>query len=216
MRAWAPGPFLAPLARSVLSALRAVAALLAVTVMVAVGGCGVPIESSSRPISDGVPFGLLSPAPSSPPATVTAPTPAETVTVDVFLVRGDRLIGVQRQVLAPVSVPTTLAALLEGPDDGEISAGVRTAISVSTRLLSTEVEGETVRLNLAGSFGQAQGGEQRLAVAQLVFTATSVAGVRGVSFALDGRPVEIPTGDGTLRGGPVGPEDFPALAPIKR
>ncbi|MGH9189875.1 MAG: GerMN domain-containing protein [Acidimicrobiales bacterium] len=174
--------------------------------------CGVPTDSSARPIRDGVPFGLLAPATTVSATTTTAPG-AATGTVAVFFVRDGRLVRAERQVPVPVSVPAALTALLDGPTDGEVAAGARSAISISARLLATEVEGDVVRLDLAGSFAEVQGGEQVLAVAQLVFTATAVEGVRGVTLALDGRLVEVPTADGTLKAGPVGPGDFGPLAP---
>jgi spore germination protein GerM len=66
-------------------------------------------------------------------------------------------------------------------------------------------------VDLGGSFGQVGGQEQILAVAQLVFTATSVPGIVKVQFTLGGRPVEVPAGDGTLTQGPLGRSDFPSL-----
>ena len=58
------------------------------------------------------------------------------------------------------------------------------------------------------------GEEQMLALAQLVFTLTGLPGVNGVSFARDGRPVEVPTADGELKRGPLRRQDFAAVAPL--
>jgi spore germination protein GerM len=170
----------------------------------------VPSDRAPRPITQPVPFGLLEPPPT---ATTTTRPPLPTVSTPVFFVRDGRVVPVPRQVQAPLSVPAALGALLEGPTDTETAAGVRTAISLQTQLLSTEVGGEVARLDLAGTFAEVAGDEQLLAVAQIVFTATAVEGVTALTFAINGREVAVPTADGTLKPGPVGRADFPTVAP---
>ena len=183
----------------------------AVVIAVAVlAGCGVPADRDPRPITQRVPFGLLDPPPAS---TTTTRPPLATVSTPVFFVTDGRLVPVNREVPAPLSVPAALVALLDGPSDTETAAGIRTAISLQTQLLSTEVGGDVARLDLAGTFAEVPGDEQLLAVAQLVFTATAVEGVSAVTFAINGRPVAVPTADGTLKPGPVGRADFPTVAP---
>lgn len=174
--------------------------------------CGVPTDRAPRPVTQRVPFGLLDPPPAS--TTTTTRPPLATVTTPVFFVRENRLVSVPRQVQAPLSVPAALVELLEGPNDTETAAGIRTAVSLQTQLLSTEVGGEVARLDLAGTFAEVPGDEQLLALAQLVFTTTAVEGVSAVSFAINGRPVAVPTADGTLKPGPVGRADFPTVAPV--
>jgi len=55
------------------------------------------------------------------------------------------------------------------------------------------------------------GQEQILALAQVVLTATSVAGVADVRFTLEDQPVDIPRGDGTLSSGPLTTRDYASL-----
>jgi spore germination protein GerM len=55
------------------------------------------------------------------------------------------------------------------------------------------------------------GDEQLLAVAQLVCTLTARPGVGPVSFTLEGAPVDVPTGDGSLTSGPVSRDDYADL-----
>jgi spore germination protein GerM len=47
----------------------------------------------------------------------------------------------------------------------------------------------------------------------LVFSATGVAGVDAVTLLLEGRPVEVPTGEGTLTGRPLTRGDFTRFSP---
>jgi spore germination protein GerM len=53
--------------------------------------------------------------------------------------------------------------------------------------------------------------EQLLAVAQVVCTLTGRPGVGPVAFTLDGSPVDIPRGDGSLTNEPVSRDDYAEL-----
>ena len=55
----------------------------------------------------------------------------------------------------------------------------------------------------------------RLAVAQLVLTATSVSGVDGVLLTLDGQPVEAPLPSGELTTGVLTGADYAALLSVE-
>jgi spore germination protein GerM len=52
-------------------------------------------------------------------------------------------------------------------------------------------------------------------VAQLVYTATNIPGVVGVTFELSGQPVQVPAGNGQLvpASTPVGKADYAEQAP---
>ena len=173
-------------------------------------GCGIPVEDSARTLSaDEIPSSLPSPtsAPTSPPAD---PSPAS---AEVFFVRGSRLAPVRREVSVPPSVEGTITALLTRPTPDERSQGLRTALPGEVRLAGTVAAGIPL-IDVTESFAQVEGEEQILALAQVVFTLTGLPGVEGVSFALTGRPVEVPTGDGTLKRGPLRRQDFAAVAPL--
>ena len=51
-------------------------------------------------------------------------------------------------------------------------------------------------MNLGGTFGQLVGPPEIQAVAQVVFTASALPGVTGVTFELAGQPVEVPVASG--------------------
>jgi len=190
--------------------MRARSTLAAFATVLVLGGCGIPVDSSPRPLSaDEVP--LPAPDLALPPA----PLPADStqVTVEAFFVRGSRLAAVRRQVPAPASVEGALAAVLTEPSPAERNDGLRTALTRPVRLAGNVGAGVPL-IDVTETFERTEGEEQILALAQLVFTLTGVPGVDGVSFALQGRPVEVPTGDGTLKQGPLRREDFSAVAPV--
>jgi spore germination protein GerM len=185
--------------------------VLAVLVAAIAGGCGVPTDKAPQalPRAD-VPFDLLAPAATSATSTSLV---AVTTEVPVYLVGPDRLVVVRRLVESPSSLFRALESLLAGPIADESAAGVRSAISNQTRLLSVRVQSGVATIDLSGDFAAIGGRDQILAVAQLVYTATAAPGVLGVRLSLDGKPVEVPRGDGTLTQEPLNPGDYSGLAP---
>lgn len=181
--------------------------------LVAVGGlaaCGIPADSQPQAIArNDIPFDLLAPS----TTVVTPGTPGARVTITVYMVGLTGLVPVTRGVRAPATLPEAVSSLLDGPTDAEVADGLRTAISDQTSVSPGVVGFGVATVDLGGAFGQVGGQEQILAVAQLVFTATELPGVAKVQFTLNGRPVEVPAGDGTLTQGPLGRSDFPSLAP---
>lgn len=173
------------------------------------GSCGIPVDDSARPVgADDIPSSVPS---QSPPSTQPAVDPSPS-SVEVFFVREARLVAVRHEASAPPSVVSVIAAVVAGPTEAEQVDGVRTALTGEVRLAGT-VTASVPLIDLTESFAQIELEEQILALGQLVFTLTAVPGVTGVSFALSGRPVEVPTGDGTLERGPLGRDDFTAIAP---
>jgi hypothetical protein len=170
--------------------------------------CGIPADSQPQALArKDIPFDLLAPS-----TTIAAPgSPGARVPLNVYLVGITGLVPVSRDVRAPVTLSEALSALLGGPTDAEVANGLRTSVSAQTSLSAGVVGFGVGTVDLGGAFGQVGGQEQILAVAQLVFTATSVPGIVKVQFTLGGRPVEVPAGDGTLTQGPLGRSDFPSL-----
>lgn len=173
-------------------------------------GCGIPVEDRARP----VPADMIPPSvPAQPPAAPSASGDGGSASVDVFFVRDSRLVRVGRQPQSLSSLEGALAALLRGPAVAERAEGVRTAVTRPVRLAGAVAAGVPL-IDVTDSFADVEGEEQILALAQLVFTLTALTGIDGVSFALDGRPVEVPTGDGALKRGPIRRDDFAAVAPL--
>lgn len=171
--------------------------MAAVAVAAVVGaGCGVPIDKGPTALSkSGVPFGLL--APSAPPSTTTtSPTPVA-VTVQIFLLTPQgKVTPVSRDVPFPAPLSAILGALVDGPTNTEADAGLQSAMPAQTQVLGAAVVGGVATVNLGGTFAQLVGQSQIDAVAQIVFTATALAGVTGVTFELNGQPVAVPTATG--------------------
>ncbi len=189
-----------------MSTRRRAAALLALIVL---SSCGIPVEDSARPISgDDIPATIPSPAP-APASPLGDQRPAS---VELFFVQGPRLAPVRREVPIPLSLERTIAEIAGGPTPAERNQGFRTALPKDLRLAGTVAAGVPL-IEVTESFAQVEGEEQILALAQLVFTLTGLPGVEGVSFGLAGRPVEVPTGDGVLKRGPLRRPDFQAVAP---
>ena len=185
-------------------------ALAALATLVAVAACGIPVDDAARPLS-------AEDVPSPRPGPTAAPAPptggATDAAVEVFLVRELRLAPVRRQVPPPPSVEDAIAALLTEPTAAERSDGLRTALTRDVRLAGMVAAGVPL-VDVTETFAQTEGEEQILALAQIVFTLTGLPEVNGVFFALEGRPVDVPTGDGTLERGPLRRDDFAAVAPV--
>ena len=185
--------------------------LLVVGAVLAIAaGCGVPTDDEAHLTdADEVPFGLLDAEPEEG-----AIAPGGTTFVDVYLYAEERgtLVPVARRV-EDKALATVLEEVERGPTEGESAAGLRSALSDSRTIIGADVAGTTATVDLSDSFATISGSEQLVAIAQIVYTATARDNVTQVEFTLEGRPIEIPHGDGSLTGGPVTREDFRDMAP---
>ena len=160
-------------------------------------GCGVPIDTGPKALArSGVPFGLL--RPSSPTTTTTvAATPPVTVSVAIYLLAANgKLSAVAREVPVPAPLITILGALVDGPTNAEATAGLQSAVPPQTQVLAASAAGGVATVDLGGTFAQLVGPSEIEAVAQIVFTATALPGVTGVTFELNGQQVAVPTATG--------------------
>lgn len=188
--------------------------LLVVVALAAVAAaCGTPVDRVPRALpAEDVPFGLLE---EDPVTTTSTSVPSEESSpVTIFLVGPERLVAVERAVSAPATVEKLLETLVSGPTEAETSRGLRTAISPTTRILSAPVEAGIATIDLAGGFTVGELPEQIVGFAQFVFTATSLGGVVGVRFTLNGTTALVPQGDGTTTQAPVGRAAYASLAPL--
>lgn len=159
--------------------------------------CGVEAEGSAQRVPEAdVPFALL-----DPPATVeetTTTTSPDTMTVQLFLVLEDGLVEVDRELEPPVSIVRLVSVLGDGPTPAEQSLGVTTYLPEGSGVDGVSLAGGIAYVELGESFLGVPQEQQRLALAQLVFTLTGRPGVGRVLFRIDGQPIEVPRGDGTL------------------
>ncbi len=172
-------------------------------------GCAIGAERAPQEVADDrVPYGLLDAA-----TTTVTEAVGRVDTVVLYLVDDDRLEPVFRQVPAGSTPAEVLDVLVAGPTEEESADGLTSAVAGAPPIAGvTSVRG-TAYVDLAadGSGGSIE--EQRLAVAEVVFTLTGRPGIGRVAFTLDGEPVDVPNGSGALTGEPLAREDFAAVAP---
>lgn len=191
--------------------LRGRAAGTAALALLAVAGCA----GSSR---TGAPSGTTTAvAPSTTQATPSeaAPTEPRSLSLTVYLLRGEKVAVASRSVPATRSVgAAALQALLAGPSDAEREAGLATSIPEETKLLGLSIAGGVAAVDLSSDFESRGGGlslEARLA--QVVYTLTQFPSVRAVRFELDGKPLTGLGGEGPVLDHPVGRAAYEDLTP---
>jgi hypothetical protein len=162
--------------------------------------CGVPQDEQPRALERGqAPFRVFE-------SEVAAPPQGE-LQAELWFVRGDQPVPVERPLQAPGSPEQVLRQLLLGPTEQELAAGFSSALPTSLQLLDVTVQEGTAVVTLEGLTEQVQ----VPAYAQLVATLDARPGVDGVRFRDRGGDVAVPRGDGTLVGGAVSRLDYGVL-----
>jgi lipoprotein-anchoring transpeptidase ErfK/SrfK len=128
----------------------------------------------------------------------TAPARADATTARVFFLQGEKLSPVDRDVPAGATIVSdTIAALLAGPNKRETKAGYGTSIPDGVQLLSGAVNASRKRVELHFDAHFADdpddpAGQDDLSLygarlAQVVYTATGLTGLKQVNVAVEGR-----------------------------
>jgi hypothetical protein len=185
--------------------------VLLVAMLVLVAGCGLGVQTRDHPLADDdVPYDLLAPPTTT---TTTRPPPTTTTTLpwraNLWVVSGDLLRPVPRQLRSQPNVGLVLTQLLAGPS-GEDPVAVRTALEPDDASAGAPAGG-ALALDLAADFGNRPSSEQILALGQLLFTVTEVPGVGRVVFRIDGVDLDVPLPNGQLAHGSVSRDDFASL-----
>ena len=120
-----------------------------------------------------------------------------------------RLRSVQRDV--PPAADSVLDSLFAGPNADERDAQLDTAIPADVELLDARSVGQILTVDLNDVFDDLTPDGLRLAVAQIVSTATDIDGVRSVQLRVDGKPRVWPLGNGELTDRPLTQYDYPGL-----
>jgi hypothetical protein len=187
------------------------AALLLAALLVA--GCGVPTsgDPTTIPAAD-VPYGLASPTPSDETGGQTETMLVET---GVYLVTAEDVLVARGRELPEGTLDERLEELLvqlaAGPSEQELADELSTSLPPEVELDVTEVSDGTAIVDIAGPVDAPSGVESRLAVAQIVLTATSVPGVRAVRLTREGESVDAPLPDGELTSLPLTADDYTSL-----
>jgi spore germination protein GerM len=131
----------------------------------------------------------------------------------VFLVVTDGEEQQLRSVLRDAaSGEPVMEALIDGPNNEEIAAGLDTELPAELALNDVRQSGATLTVDVSDEILTLTSSELRLAVAQIVFTADELPGVRSVQLRVDDQPRAWPDGDGELRTTPLTTYDYPGLA----
>jgi spore germination protein GerM len=186
--------------------------MILMALVLSVTACSSPVDSGPKAIrTASIPEGLRSETSST--TTTTGPT-AESEEVTVYLIGQDqRLVPVKRRVTAPVTVEKVLRKLFTPPTTAEGVAGFRTAISPDTTVLGARIENKIVTVDVSKVFAFGPVDDQIRAYAQVVFSAVETGSVTGVLFAVNGRRLEVPAGDGSNQSAPLGRGSYPEYTP---
>ncbi len=182
---------------------RLVALLVAVCGIV-VAACGIPVDSSPRTLSRGaLPKALTGSTTSEAPGTGTV------VTEQIFLVRTNG----SAEVLVPVvldGIPLKSSNIAQAQDlltrlidqQSAPSSGndLTNAIPSTVRVLGARLDGDVLELDVS-NLDTVESTQQRLAFAEMVFTATGVIGIDSVRFSIDGLPAQVPVDNSTSTAG---------------
>ncbi len=172
--------------------------------------CGIPLDTEPRILdASSIPPELMD------PTTTTLPpeTSAQSRTLRVFFVNEDGVLSSrEREFPTPVTLDEPLRSLFAGPTDDETELGLTSALPAETEILGIDLSDDGLLvLNLAeGTLEQIEGELQRLAIAQLVFTATELFGVEWVWVQIENEPRALPTDEGDLET-PVGRQHYASL-----
>lgn len=182
--------------------------LAAIAVAVTSAGCAIQPDASPRdvPLDERI---ELDPA-SGPDAG------QATGTGRIFLAVTDPADGQTRlrSVLRNASESEPLfEALFDGPNADEFDAGLDSALPTELSLNSARITASTLTVDVSDEILALQSADDlRLAVAQIVYTAHEIEGVRGVRLRVDGAAREWPNGRGQARTDALTVYDFPNFA----
>ena len=193
---------------------RIVAAMVTAVTVLVLGACGIPTASSPTPIAKSdVPFHLLNPPTTT--STVPGAPPAVGVAELIYLVApSGHLVAATREVAVPASLTQVVGALLAGPTAKESATGVQSFLNSTGVQVTVPTVGGVAVVSFVTNPIQVVGPDQTLAIAQAVYTVTQQPGVTGVTFAIAGKAIEVPTAAGAQVPGPVGRADYLPQAPL--
>jgi hypothetical protein len=168
-------------------------------------GCGIKAETSPRALDPGA-------GPFRAAISEASPAPTGAGRVLVYLARDGVLVAVTRRVPLPATPASVLQALLAGPIQRELDAGLGSAVPARVSVdESTAVPG-LVRLQVPppeSSSGART--DEVLGYGQLVLTLTSLPGISSVQFVRDGKALSVPRGDGALSSAALTRRDYAEL-----
>lgn len=119
-----------------------------------------------------------------------------------------RLRAVTRGESGPNELITSLFA---GPNDTEVESSLGTAIPAELQLVSASTVGTRLTIDVGTELTELGDDGIRLALAQIVATASELEGIERVRIRVDGRNQAWPTGDGRLVDEELSIYDYPGF-----
>ncbi len=135
----------------------------------------------------------------------------------IFLLTSDEDNG-ERQLRSVLrSVPdaspfAVLEELFRGPNSEEFEAGLRSGLPEGLELLSARSVAGTLNVDVSSDILELPAPALRLAVAEIVFTASELEGGRAVRLLVGGEIRGWPNGSGEQQNTPLSVYDYPGLA----
>ncbi|MFA5113262.1 MAG: GerMN domain-containing protein [Candidatus Margulisiibacteriota bacterium] len=139
-----------------------------------------------------------------------APQPKQP-TVTIYLTKGDRLAAAERPLAKNDDrLGRAIAALLAGPTAAEKAGGLTTLIPGGTRVLHHRVKDGVAIVDFNRQLEDYGGGSARIEgiIAQIVYTATEVPGVKKVWVRIEGNKEVVLGGEGLVLDKPLGRADL--------
>ena len=170
------------------------------------GSCSIGVQS--RP-------DLIDGPRSIPTGSVTENATGVPLTVQVYLLHGNRLERVVRLVSPGAGLDPALRALGAPLRADEVARGLRTALPESAARLSGVLVGAIAHITIPSGLDRLSVREQQAAVAQIVFTVTADSLATSVQLTTGGRAVAVPDGNGRLVERSLTRGDFATLAPAR-
>lgn len=125
---------------------------------------------------------------------------------------GERLLRSKSREVVDSTRDAVLEELFKGPNKLELEAGLRTELPEELTLNSpSRVISGTLTVDLSPEILELGLPQLRLAVAQIVFTASELEGVQDVRLRVDGEIRDWPDGRGELESDPLSVYDYPGL-----
>lgn len=175
--------------------------LLLLVAVVVLASCGIPVDDTPETFS----------LEEVGPVIENSPAAGELAAAPLYLVGGEGLVRVTRDLPDPIDGAALIESLLSGVTEPEDRSELSSSIPSGTELIGFDVLDRIATVDLSSDFASVGGQQEILAVAQIVLTVTQSGDVSGVIFELDGVRTDVPTADGALTPIAVTAQDYESL-----
>jgi spore germination protein GerM len=164
-------------------------------------GCGVPAQDEPHPVT-------LPRRPLNVTASAAAAVPPGEVAQVICLTRDDRLVETVRRSGTALDPQRQLDLLVIGPTPAEQAQGLTTALAATALRVTVPAASATAAVEISEPYEGVGRIDEALAYGQIVCTLTARPDIAAVTFLRDGRPLQVPDGDGEVTGAPLTATDY--------